>query len=119
VETGTVKWFNAERKHGFIKRDCGGPNVLVNLQAVKAVGLTDLQSGQRVAFEVEHDDSLSWHYTKSLAALAPAASSGRTRTICDLAEAKPATSNPIGAIGALAALVPFLLWSAISDLRDS
>jgi len=34
-ETGTVKWFNAERAYGFITRNGGGKDVLVHISALE------------------------------------------------------------------------------------
>ena len=42
-ETGTVKWFNAERGFGFIARDGGGKDVFVHISALAPSGLTASQ----------------------------------------------------------------------------
>jgi CspA family cold shock protein len=51
-ETGTVKWFNAERGYGFIARDGGGKDVFVHLSALERSGLTGLAEGQLVIVDV-------------------------------------------------------------------
>jgi cold shock protein len=51
-ETGTVKWFNAERGYGFIAQDSGGKDVFVHISALERSGLTGLNEGERVAFDV-------------------------------------------------------------------
>jgi CspA family cold shock protein len=51
-ETGTVKWFNAERGYGFITRDSGGNDVFVHASALERSGLTSLDEGQPVIVDV-------------------------------------------------------------------
>ena len=48
---GTVKWFNAEKGHGFIAED-GGPDVFVHYSAIEGTGYKSLEEGDRVEFEV-------------------------------------------------------------------
>ena len=47
---GTVKWFNADKGHGFIAPDGGTPDVFVHHSAIKAAGFRSLQENQRVEF---------------------------------------------------------------------
>jgi cold shock protein len=51
-ETGTVKWFNAEKGFGFIARDSGGKDVFVHISAVERSGLTSLSEGDRVMVDI-------------------------------------------------------------------
>jgi CspA family cold shock protein len=51
-ETGTVKWFNAEKGFGFIARDDGGKDVFVHVSALERSGLMSLAEGQPVLFDV-------------------------------------------------------------------
>jgi cold shock protein len=51
-ETGTVKWFNAEKGFGFIARDSGGKDVFVHISALERSGLTSLAEGQPVIVDV-------------------------------------------------------------------
>ena len=51
-ETGTVKWFNAEKGFGFIARDNGGKDVFVHISALERSGLTALDQGDRVTFDI-------------------------------------------------------------------
>jgi len=51
-DTGTVKWFNAERGYGFIALDSGGKDVFVHISALERSGLTSLAEGQPVIVDV-------------------------------------------------------------------
>ena len=50
-ETGTVKWFNAEKGYGFISRD-QGEDVFVHYSEIRSDGFKTLDEGQRVEFDV-------------------------------------------------------------------
>jgi cold shock protein len=56
MKTGTVKWFNPQKGHGFIRPDDGSPNILVHLSAVHSAGMGCLEGGQRVIFEIEQNE---------------------------------------------------------------
>jgi len=50
-ETGTVKWFNAERGHGFVALN-GGKDVFVHISTLERSGLTGLAEGQPVIVDM-------------------------------------------------------------------
>ena len=54
--TGTVKFFNSEKGYGFIKPDDGSRDVFVHVSAVTRSGLSTLNEGQRVSFDIESDN---------------------------------------------------------------
>ena len=51
METGTVKWFNADKGYGFIARDNGG-DIFVHYSAIQGGGYRSLNEGDKVEFEV-------------------------------------------------------------------
>ena len=55
MQTGTVKWFNAQKGFGFIQPNSGGPDVFVHISAVERAGLSGLNEGQKVSYEVVAD----------------------------------------------------------------
>jgi len=55
MQTGTVKWFNGQKGFGFIQPDNGGSDVFVHISAVERAGMTSLQEGQKLSFEIERD----------------------------------------------------------------
>lgn len=52
---GTVKWFNSEKGFGFISPDSGGQDAFVHISAVERAGMTSLNEGDRLEFELEVD----------------------------------------------------------------
>ncbi|MBB3769746.1 MULTISPECIES: cold-shock protein [Ancylobacter] len=55
MATGTVKWFNTQKGYGFIQPDQGGPDVFVHISAVERAGLSGLNDGQKVSYELQSD----------------------------------------------------------------
>jgi cold shock protein len=53
--SGTVKFFNAMKGFGFIQRDDGQPDAFVHISAVERAGMTSLNEGDRLNFELEVD----------------------------------------------------------------
>jgi CspA family cold shock protein len=53
--TGTVKFFNAMKGFGFIQRDDGQPDAFVHISAVERAGMSSLNEGDRLSFEIEVD----------------------------------------------------------------
>ena len=52
---GTVKWFNSQKGFGFIQPDDGGKDVFVHISAVERAGLSSLNEGQKVSYEIVAD----------------------------------------------------------------
>ena len=53
MATGTVKWFNPMKGYGFIQPSGGGRDVFVHISAVERAGLSLLNEGQAVEYEIE------------------------------------------------------------------
>ena len=51
MATGVIKWFDTQRGFGFIRKDDGGPDVLVQRCAVIAGDAEQLSEGKSVEFE--------------------------------------------------------------------
>lgn len=52
MATGTVKWFNASKGFGFIEPEDGSKDAFVHISAVERAGLSSLNEGQRVSFDL-------------------------------------------------------------------
>ena len=55
MNTGTVKWFNAEKGFVFISNDNGSGDVFVHFSAIAGDGFKSLNEGQKVTFDTETD----------------------------------------------------------------
>ncbi len=55
MATGTVKFFNSQKGFGFIVQDGGGPDVFVHISAVEQAGMSNLNEGQKLSFDVQAD----------------------------------------------------------------
>jgi CspA family cold shock protein len=53
MATGTVKWFNPTKGYGFIQPTAGGKDVFVHISAVEQAGLSTLNEGQSIEYEIE------------------------------------------------------------------
>jgi cold shock protein len=53
MATGTVKWFNSTKGFGFIEPDDGGNDAFVHISAVERAGLSTLNEGQKISYEVQ------------------------------------------------------------------
>jgi CspA family cold shock protein len=52
MATGTVKFFNTQKGFGFITPSDGSRDVFVHISAVERAGMSTLNEGQRLTYEV-------------------------------------------------------------------
>ncbi len=52
MASGTVKWFNPTKGYGFIQPSGGGQDVFVHISAVERAGLSTLNEGQKIEYEI-------------------------------------------------------------------
>ena len=53
MATGSVKWFNANKGFGFIEPEDGSNDVFVHISAVERAGLSSLNDGQKISYEIQ------------------------------------------------------------------
>lgn len=53
MSTGTVKWFNSTKGYGFIQPEDGSADVFVHISAVERAGMSNLNEGQKLTYELE------------------------------------------------------------------
>lgn len=52
MANGIVKWFNPTKGYGFIQPEQGGSDVFVHISALERAGVSTLNEGQRVSYEL-------------------------------------------------------------------
>jgi CspA family cold shock protein len=52
VPSGKVKWFNPTKGYGFIQPNDGSRDVFVHISAVERAGLSSLNEGQDIEYEM-------------------------------------------------------------------
>ncbi|GAB1578043.1 MULTISPECIES: cold-shock protein [Bordetella] len=50
METGIVKWFNAEKGFGFIMPENGGKDLFAHFSEIESEGFKSLEENQRVSY---------------------------------------------------------------------
>jgi len=55
MNSGTVKWFNNTKGFGFIQPDDGSTDVFVHISAVERAGMSSLNEGQKISYEIVSD----------------------------------------------------------------
>ena len=55
MNKGTVKWFNSQKGFGFIQPENGDKDVFVHISAVERAGMSTLNEGQKVTFDIIAD----------------------------------------------------------------
>jgi CspA family cold shock protein len=47
-----VKWFNPTKGYGFVQPSDGGKDVFVHISAVEKAGLSTLNEGQQISYDI-------------------------------------------------------------------
>ena len=55
MTNGTVKWFSGQKGFGFIQPEDGSKDVFVHISAVERAGMSGLNEGQKVSYEIVAD----------------------------------------------------------------
>ena len=55
MPVGTVKFFNITKGFGFITPDDGGSDAFVHISAVERAGMSTLQEGQKIGYDLVDD----------------------------------------------------------------
>jgi len=55
MSIGTVKWFNNQKGFGLIQPEHGDSDVFVHISAVERAGMSTLDEGQKISFDVVAD----------------------------------------------------------------
>ena len=55
MPVGTVKFFNAQKGFGFIQPEDGTKDVFVHISAVERAGMSTLNEGQKISFDVVNE----------------------------------------------------------------
>lgn len=53
MANGIVKWFNPAKGFGFIQPDQGGADAFVHISALERAGMSTLNEGARVSYDLE------------------------------------------------------------------
>ena len=55
MSTGIVKFFNTTKGFGFIQPEDGSTDIFVHISALERSGITGLNEGQKVSYEIVQD----------------------------------------------------------------
>ncbi len=55
MANGTVKFFNTQKGFGFIEPTDGSKDVFVHISAVESAGMTTLNEGQKLSYDVVNE----------------------------------------------------------------
>lgn len=53
MQKGTIKWFNSTKGYGFIEPSDKSRDVFLHISALEQAGIKNIDSGQKVSFEIE------------------------------------------------------------------
>ena len=55
MSIGTVKWFNTQKGYGFLQPENGDKDVFVHISAVERAGMSTLNEGQKISYDVVNE----------------------------------------------------------------
>jgi CspA family cold shock protein len=55
MSTGIVKWFSNQKGFGFIQPEDGGKDVFIHISAVERAGMSTLNEGQKLSYDLVAD----------------------------------------------------------------
>lgn len=101
MNKGTVKWFNNQKGFGFIQPEAGGKDVFVHISAVERAGMSTLNEGQKVSFDVVADRRTGKSAAENLRALTGSAhghAALTTDVLARLMVQSPASGTPVAGL---------------------
>ena len=69
MTNGTVNFFNTTKGFGFIQPDDGSKDAFVHISAVERAGMSSLNEGQKVSYEVQRDQRSGKNSAENLKAV--------------------------------------------------
>ena len=69
MNKGTVKWFNGQKGFGFIEPENGDKDIFVHISAVERAGMSNLNEGQKVSFDIVADSRSGKSAAENLCAI--------------------------------------------------
>lgn len=66
MKTGVVRFYNVDKKYGFIKADDGSGETFVHFSRIKKAGLEKLVGGQKINYLVKFDEFKKKNYATML-----------------------------------------------------
>ena len=55
IRYGKLKWFNEKKGYGFITDETSGKDVFVHITQFQKAGITDMNEGQNMSYELYND----------------------------------------------------------------
>lgn len=66
MKTGVVRFYNVDKKYGFIKADDGSGETFVHISRIQKAGLEKLVGGQKISYKVKLDKIKNKNYASTL-----------------------------------------------------
>ena len=66
IKTGVVRFYNVDKKYGFIKADDGSGETFVHISRIQKAGLEKLVGGQKIKYLVKLDERRNKNYVSNI-----------------------------------------------------